>query len=399
MYRILAGAAALAIALVAGPPAAHAVSCDTLQNPVYLQIGDTQQPLIKELGRALRDNSPHPITIVYVTSGSCTNINAMVSQTPITTTMMYMPSTAEDATWTAKDPPLTCDPPTGGVVPDVANSNVFISACTTDPLPDTIATVNGAIQAYVLAVPEASTQTAITAEEAYFVFGFGMAGMITPWSDETQMFIRTVTKSTLLSWAYNIGVLPANKWKGIMYDKSTDVVNALKNTTDPEKAIGLLGAEVYDRDRADLNVLAYRSYGQYHAFWPDSTPSSFDKQNVRDGHYTVWSPTVYMYGVQSGTTTPVNADAKYVIDLIADRTVSPAANFDPTDLVVDVGLVPDCAMKVQRSVEGGNLSLYDPPEPCGCYYDSKVATTSCAACDANNPCATGTCRHGYCEAR
>ena len=62
-----------------------------------------------------------------------------------------------------------------------------------------------AIKAAALA-SKASSQTAITFEEAYFVFGFGMAGMIEPWSDETAMFIRTVTKSTLLAWAANIGV-------------------------------------------------------------------------------------------------------------------------------------------------------------------------------------------------
>jgi hypothetical protein len=312
--------------------------------------------------------------------------------------MSYVPSTGENATWTRKDPSLACTPPTGGVVPDIANSNVFISACTQDALPNTIATENGAIQAYVLAVPEQSSQVAITAEEAYFVFGFGQAGMVMPWEDETQLFIRTVTKSTLLSWAYNIGV-PAAKWKGMMLDKSTQVVSGLTGSPTPEKAIGILGDEVYDQNRATLNVLAFKSYGQYHAYYPDSTPSATDKQNVRDGHYTVWSPTVYMYKVQAGTQTPVNANAKYIVDLIADKSVTPAPTFDPTDLVVDVGLVPDCAMKVTRSAEGGNLSLYSPAEPCGCYYDSKVATTSCTKCDASTPCATGTCRHGYCEAK
>ena len=64
--------------------------------------------------------------------------------------------------------------------------------------------MNGGTQAYVLAVPEASTQTAITFEEAYFVFGFGTAGMVTPWVDEAQMYIRALTTSTLLAWAANI---------------------------------------------------------------------------------------------------------------------------------------------------------------------------------------------------
>jgi hypothetical protein len=397
--RLLAAAVATAVAI---PAAARAGNCESdLTNPIYLQIGDTQQPLIKVLGRALRDNAPHPITLVYVTSGSCTNIDALKNGTAITGTMFYVPSSIENGTWKPSDPPLQCTPGTGHV-PDIANSNVFVSACTTDPLPNTITQVRGPVQAYVLAVPEASTETAITAEEAYFVFGFGMLGMVTPWADETQMFIRATTRSTLLSWAYNIGV-PAGKWKGTVpgtpgADKSTDVVNALKNSPTPAKAIGILGAEVYDQNRATLNVLAFRTFGQYSAYYPDSDAAKLDKANVRDGHYTVWSPTVYLYPVQAGTTTPTKADAKYVVDLIADVAVSPAANFDPTDAVVSVGLVPDCAMKVTRAFEGGNLAKYAPTEPCGCYFESKVATSTCTACDASTPCASGTCRHGFCEA-
>jgi len=69
--RSLAFLIALAIAL---PHRAHAATYDTLPNPVYLQVGDTQLNLMKRLGRALRDNklpdgSPNPITLVFITSG------------------------------------------------------------------------------------------------------------------------------------------------------------------------------------------------------------------------------------------------------------------------------------------------------------------------------------------
>src|SRR5690348_12418622 len=178
---------------------ADAAPCTDLPNPVYLQVGDTQTNLMKRLGRALRDNTPKPITLVYTTSGSCTNIDNFRHHTaPITTTMSYIPSVEEDATWDpATSAPLTCTPP-AGLFPDIGNSALFISSCDTTPPPATVEEITGPIQGYVLAVPAASSQTAITFEEAYFVFGFGMAGMVMPWTDETQMFIRTVTKSTLL---------------------------------------------------------------------------------------------------------------------------------------------------------------------------------------------------------
>ncbi len=402
MRTFIAGCATALAALAASPAVAAPPppACSTLSHPIYMQIGDTQQPLIKELGRALRDNTPKPLTLIYITSDSCTNIAGARAQTPVKITMSYIPSIADNGTWKTSDPPLTCTVPAGGVMPDIWNSNVFISACDPTPLPDTLATAEGAAQAYVFAVPKASGQMAITAEEAYFVFGFGPSANVKPWIDPTEIFIRNITASTLLAWANNLGVLPALKFKGIAEAKSTDVVRELLNAPVADAAIGLLGDEVYDANRAKMSVLAFRAYHQFHAYWPDSTPAAIDKQNIRDGHYTVWSPTVYMYPVQAGTQTPINADAKYVIDLISNQAATPAPLFDPSGFVVDVGLVPLCAMKVTREVEGGDLSLYDAPEPCGCYFDSRVGNTpSCATCDDITPCATGTCRHGFCEAK
>ncbi|HWU90461.1 MAG TPA: hypothetical protein VN253_24520 [Kofleriaceae bacterium] len=393
----MTAAGALAVAV---PRSAEAVPCDQvpgLTNPVYLQVGDTQLALMKRLGRALRDNAPRPISMIFTTSGSCTNIRAIYDRTPIaaSTNVQYVPSIAENPTWDpASSPTLTCQVPAGGKVPDVANSALFNSACTTETPPATVKHTQGPVQAYVMAVPEASSQKAITFEEAYFVFGFGMAGMVSPWTDETQLFIRTVTKSTLLAWAANISV-PADKWKGVRRDGSSMVVGDLESSTSPEKTIGILGAEVYDGQRDRLNALAFRAKGQYAAYWPDSTPSSFDKKNVRDGHYTVWSPTIWMDTEAGGA--PVSADARYVIELISGKTVTPAPAFDMIAVVAAVGLVPSCAMSVTRSFEGGPLSRYSPPESCTCKYESLVDQSSCTTCTST--CATGVCRNGFCEVR
>ncbi|MEZ4368423.1 MAG: hypothetical protein R2939_19410 [Kofleriaceae bacterium] len=393
-------AAALGVALLAlaaAPAQAGAPTCASLENPVYLQIGDTQQPLIKALGRELRDNLTYPLTLVYKTSGSCTNIDAIVNDTPITTNLLYVPSIAEDAGWESTDPALPCTPPPGGVIPNIANSNVFVSACTTDALPATVGSFEGPIQAYVMAVPELSSQIAMTYAEAYFAFGFGAAGMAMPWTDESQLFIRTVTKSTLLSWAASIAV-PADRWFGIRYDSSSEVVSSLINSPTPERAVGILGAEVYDERRDELDVLAYKAAGQYFAYYPDSSLTSFDKRNVRDGHYTVWSPTVYLTHVDGGGA-PLSAEAEYVIDLIRGRAASPTPMFSPVEVVAARGLVPNCAMEVQRSFEGGPLTPYAPAEPCVCAYEDLVDTSSCAPCDESTPCATGVCRAGFCEER
>lgn len=360
-----------------------------------MQIGDTQEPLIKALARKLRDNTPNPITIVYATSGSCSNIDAIVRETPFSLNMNYVPSSAEDPTWTPATAALTCTPAAPGQVPDIANSNVFVSACNAT-LPATIAEIHGPVQAYVMAVPEANTSDrAITFEEAYFVFGFGSAGRVEPWSDDNQLFIRTVTKSTLLSWAANISV-PASKWKGTRLDKSSEVVSSLTSSPAPQRALGILGVEVYDKNRNTLNALAFQAKGQSYAYFPDSTATSTDKRNVRDGHYTVWSPTVYM--AKGSGTTVSNPAAAYVINLIAGHSVTPAPAFDPVSLIVGAGIIPDCAMQVTRDFEGGNLRRYQPAESCTCRYE-KLATgvSSCQTC--TDTCGTGTCRAGLCEER
>ena len=384
-------------ALAASAEAAN-TPCASLPNPIYVQAGDTQVNLLNRLGRALRDNTSKPITLIYTTSGSCTNIDNFRHHTAaITAAMKYIPSIADQAVWSPTSPTVyNCDPPTGGVFPDIGNSALFISSCDNTPPPNTVEEINGPVQAYVMAVPKASAETAITFEEAYFVFGFGTAGMVMPWVDETQMFIRTITKSTLLTWAANIAV-PGSKWHGKREDTSSAVETDLKTAVNPAAAIGILGAEVYDGDRAFFNSLAFRAKDQYAAYFADSTSTSRDKQNVRDGHYTVWSPTVWMDNIDSTSQLPTKPDARYVIDLIAGREVTPAPNFDPQTIVARVGLVPDCAMRVTRSVDCGPLSLYKPAESCVCKFESIVDASGCATCDANNPCTSGTCRAGYCE--
>ena len=379
--------------------AAAQVDCSTLANPLYLQVGDTQEPLMKKLGRALRD-ADAPITLVYLTSGSCTNVEAIYSNVAITKNPLYVPSTLEDPSWTPLKPSLACTIPAGGHAVDVANSALFVSSCNPNAPPPGVKLFQGPVQGYGFVVPKLSSQRAITAEEAYFAFGFGNRGMAEPWTNEALMFIRTAAKSTLLTLAATIRV-PAKSFKGMPFDTSSQVQSALLASADPERTIGLLGVELFDRNRDKLNLLAYRAFGQRYAYFPDSTASSFDKRNLRDGHYIPWSPTVWLTKVDAGGT-PLNASAAYVIDLILANAVTPKPKFEPIDIAIDVGLVPDCAMRVTRSYEAGGLTPYQPAEPCSCYFEAKAtgkAPASCLACNDTTPCASGACRHGYCEAK
>jgi hypothetical protein len=391
-------------------------SCATLPGRVvYIESGDTQENLLKNLGRHLRDTAN--ITLAFNLTGSCTLTNDIYTAAKVVKsgTLKYIPSTAEDATWTPAKAEPTCTTGADGVAIDLAISALFVQSCGLGgpPAGSNLDLVQGPIQAYAFVVPNASDQIAIWSDEAYYTFGFGdsnplASGTTTydPWNNHNFMFIRPTTKSTLVAIAKNIGVPPA-KWKGIPESLSGDVVSAVSGSASPEATIGILGAEVYDaaRSTAGIKTLAFQAVGQNGAFYPDSTSAAFDKQNLRDGHYTLWSPTVYITPVDSGHV-PKNAAVKYLEDLVLGQSdAAPPAGGVPFDALADVvkvGLIPDCAMKVTRGFDGGDLSSYVPPAPCTCYYLSKIPGASgtpagCTACQDASACGGGACTHGFCE--
>lgn len=360
-----------------------------LPNPVYLSVGDTQINLIAALGKRLRDTEN--TTLIWRATGSCTNLDTIYGGARMTGNFSYIP-----AGWDPMQAPPTCSVPAPGVPADIANSIVFLDACPASR-PPTVADHLGPVQSFVFAVPTASLQTAITAEEAYFVFGFGQPGRVVPWTDESQLLIRPTTKGTILSMAASIRV-PAGRWKGAPINLSQELASQLAQSPSPQSALGILGSEVYDGYRQGLRALAFRAFGQYRAYFPDATSTSFDRRNVRDGHYHMWSYTHWLDTVdQDGK--PVNPRARRVIDLITSRPAQPAPSFSPEEVSIGVGLVPICAMQVRREREGGDLSPYQPEAPCACFFEKLTGGTSCAACTDDGPCGAGKCRNGLCEAR
>jgi hypothetical protein len=380
---------------------------------VYVESGDTQENLLKNLGRHLRDTAD--ITLAFNLTGSCTLTNDIYTGAKMVPngTLKFIPSTAEDPNWTPSLAEPTCTTPADGAPIDVAISALFVQSCGLGepPAGSNLALVQGPIQAYTFIVPTASDQTAIWAEEAYYTFGFGndnpLAPSYDPWNNDQFMFIRPTTKSTLVATAKNIAV-PPNKWKGVPEAASNDVVNAVAMSSMAEQSIGILGAEVYDANRAKntIRTLAFQAFGEKGAYFPDSTLTAFDKQNVRDGHYTLWSPTVYIAKVD-GSNVPTNPAVKLLLDLVGSDDVSTSdggAPFDGLADVVKVGLIPTCAMQVARTEDGGDLSSFQPASPCTCYYLSKItgatgAPAGCAACAGSADCTSAgtTCSHGYCE--
>jgi hypothetical protein len=401
-----AGAFVASAVLAALAAPAAAAPCSTLgaQPIVYIENGDTQEPLVKRLGARLV-NSATPVRIVYKNRRTCDlaldmyTPNAMVNDA---IAIKYIPSAVEDPTWTPLSPTPSCEADAGGNAIGLGIGATFISSCSNLPAtrPAGLAEIKGPVQAYGFIVPSASSQIALTAQEGYFAYGFpGGTGQAMPWLDQALRFSRGPTASTALTTAAAIG-LKASQLQGTVPvgNTSTEVLNFVATTGNPDATIGLMGTEVYDGARNQVKLLAFKGFGQRYAYFPDSTATSFEKRNVRDGHYLPWAPTPYLTRVD-GAGKPIDPNVQRIIDLVLGSRVD--ADVNGLDQVIASGLVPECAMGVQRAFDGGPLSLYAPPESCACYYEAKVpqGSTKCATCTADAQCGAGKCRRGLCEVR
>jgi len=384
------------------PALAQAVpDCIALPSPVYIAGSTAVKPFLIEIAKILSVANP-PITIVYQGQGSCTGVNYMTT-TPagaISGTGTYW-----DATGTAD---LSCNLTaiTGDVV-DIGVSDVFAASCGMTAAAG-VEDFHGPVQSMTFAVPVTSTQHVISAEAAYMVFGFGAdtaANSIAPWNDATAMEVRSASSGTqqMISAAL-AQVNPsfvATKMKGVANSGSGAVLTGLATLAaagNQEKAIGILATDLTDVNRAAVRELAFQAVGQTCGYTPDSTETSFDKKNVRDGHYQIWGPVHLLAPATGGVAT--SAGANTIISYLSGS---------PSEALIAVeakkGVVPDCAMRTQHAGEVGPMSSYMPAHSCECAFVTAangVAPAACIACTAATaatvcPATAPACNFGYCE--
>ena len=418
---LLAGGALVAVALAA--PAAHAANLPcaaagipgTTTTVVYVGGSTAVTPTIKAIDQALVNGSSTTIVVYADASGqtgSCTGVNFFLNDTDPTNVTSCPAGGCPTGTGEWYDGTGTkqvCDLPTPAHL-DVTMSDVFLQSCPGAPqtMPADVKDTPDFIQAMLFVVPKSlpSPQQAITAEEAYFVFGFGgAAGMASPWLDMTvgltHQAIRDQGSGTQQMIGRGAGLpgdyINQGKMKGTNEGGSGGVITAVATSTDPS-TIGILSTDQYDAHRDTLRSLAFKNFHQWFAYYADSTPSSFDKANVRDGHYWIWGPE-HFFTRMNGTAT-VRPNAQVFLDILKGKT--PITGTTVLDVEIGAHVVPQCAMKVQRSTEVGPISKYTDPAPCGCYFEFKATgTTSCTACtgaDGTACTGTGVCRHHFCEA-
>jgi ABC-type phosphate transport system substrate-binding protein len=392
----LVACAALASASTSAPPATAASNpdCSTLPNPVYGAGGSAQVPLLKQLATQLAGLST-PTTIIYQSSGgACVGYGNLATPTPITGTANYWDSTGTQ---------LTCNLSVAGdpvVFAVMGNSAAACSGGAVSGFVD----VQGPAQSYDFIVPIASSQTSISAEAAYYVYGFGAsdaAHSVSPWTQPAEIIKRNASSGATIAVGTAIGV-PAAKFQGVDGLSNTGVVSDVANAANPENAIGYVSGEVADGNRSTVRVLAYQHTGQTCGYWPDSTKDKFDKINVRTGQYWIWSP-VHFFAAGSGTTI-TDPNAAKLIGYFSGA-VAPPAGVDIFSAEVKASTVPKCAMQAWRTSDITSAPYsYADPQPCDCKFEAlATGSTSCTPCpNGNSDCAatpsTPTCRYGYCEA-
>jgi ABC-type phosphate transport system substrate-binding protein len=396
--------------VLAGVGRAHAADCDTLPGVVYLAGSSAIKPFISKVAQELAGLAANPITIVYSGPGSCTGVGYVVDPAANKLTGTSI------STWDSAGTEHTgsCDLGTGKTV-DIAVSDVYADTCPgTNTLPSGVVDNHGPIQTMTFVVPysgsSGSTATAISAEQSYIVFGCGAelngcgsgVSAVAPWDNSAYLEVRTPSSGTLQMIAKYINV-PAAKFKGVQNSGSGVVVTKLAADLtggNGAKAIGILATDVADSNRSSLRILAYQDYNQSCSYLPDSSLTSHDKVNVRDGHYPIWGP-LHMYSQTNGA----KAATTTVLDYMTMKTA--ATTFDMIALQASKGVVPECAMQVTRSSDGGALSSFQPTGSCECKFLKQAegaAPSSCVECttaNADSVCPTGrkTCNYGYCEAK
>jgi ABC-type phosphate transport system substrate-binding protein len=381
--------------LFAAPTDAMAAACSTLTNPVYVAGSSAVKPFLAKVAAELAALSS-PITVVYQGQGSCVGVQAMTGTTPGTIT-------GTGVVWDKNGTEVAggCSLSLVGDTVEIGVSDVFAESCSAT-VPAGVKDFYGPIQAMTFVVPAASTQSSISAEAAYLVMGLGANGAVSPWTDQTQIQVRSATSGTQQMIAEAINV-PAAKWLGVSNSGSGGVLTALAAAAtagNAEKALGILATDVADKNRNSVKVLAYQHYGQTCGYWPDSTANSFDKQSVRDGHYMIWGPLHLFARVSNSTIT--NANAKKIIDYLSGAVVP--TSFDLIELEAKSGVVPDCAMRVMRTEEVGPLASYMPEKSCECRFVEAAmgtAPSTCKKCSTNADCpaAAPSCNYSFCEVR
>jgi len=420
-------------------PAVFAIGSTAIQP----YVGSIAQQYAAGVPEGSGDGGIFSATIIYVGAGSCVGVEAAYTPpggsapesivTALQRNGVATVASGADQVFTATyyDP----TPPAGGQFPvsytcaiDPANlsdqglyanvgfSDVFPSSCTglpsswgdtppTDPLANAAyQDFFGPIQVMEMVVPTNSPAASITFEQAELVWGYGGAAGIAPWTDTNVLLKRSPSSGTQTMIGAAIGLDP-RVWKGMTNQSSGSIVTGLESVIDgllPDggpgatggiaAAMGILSSDYTGANALTLRALAFQDQGQSCAWTPDSSPSAFDKRNVRDGHYPIWGPSHLITSVTGGLPTDPVVNRLYAA--LNGQDPGLVAKLDVVKLYATHFIVPNCAMHVSRLSDGQGYGAYQPPArtACSCYYDAvvplDVPDPDCTVCMSDADCAS-----------
>jgi hypothetical protein len=294
--------------------------------------------------------------------------------------------------------PKTCDLDPAGTKVDLALSDVFPATCPVfgGNQPSGILDSPGPVTPYALVMAKQAAESAMQAEEAHFVFGSGKSAGVKPWLNDATIFIFGDKDAGQLLLAPRIKLIPG-KWKGKIVSSPDELYSGI--AFEPATAVGILPTTLADSRRSELRILAFQALGQHGAFYPDRKSTTFEKQNVRDGHYPLWG---YLHTILRANPLmpgqPKSQNGARLADILLARTQ--VASKDVLPMQVAAGFVPQCAMRVARD-KGDTAALAPNPnsDPCHCWFEKNVqgGVLTCQECPDGNTCAVGKCRRNFCE--
>jgi hypothetical protein len=416
-------------AIVAISGRAAAAACPTTATTVYTSGSSAFVPVLQAVANVLGSS----INIVNQAPGSCEGLDFVLESTKDTdSASLLVPNAAA----------TPCDPPMAGTTVDIGFSDVYPSTCsatfdTNLPAVGTgTADFLGPVQAMTIAVPTASTESIISAEAAYMVFGFAAAtpaNTIAPWSLPGDIYVRFWDSGTLEMIGSAIG-LPGGKWVNATNKSSPQTTGktglmqtAILNTgaMRPNSTIGILSTSGL---KTGIKALAFQGKDQLCSYLPDSSASANDKINVRQGRYEIWGPEHMVTAVDNaGNPVGQNANTAAVQTLInallstsqalpaqsdagaGDGGVTSLGEAEVGQIIGQIslpatGFIPQCAMQVKRTAEIGAEASYAPPAACSCAFEiatgAAIAGHTCTMCTSDAGCSgtTPKCHFGYCEA-
>lgn len=391
------------------PRLAHAVLCDdlTLPNKVFGVGGSANEATLKRIQQAINadpNKTDDRITIFWADDkGACQRFEDFKAGK----------SSSQFNYWTSTDPKAAnelCDARPGGQPVVFSHMGNDVSLCPDPTLPAGVGDFAAPIQTLNLITEKKSNELSISAEALYFIYGFGPTGQAAPWTDGTGIYQRAFDSfaSLLLSTAINVPSA-AFKWTTNEKAKQGDVIKAVSayGTTEElaRQTLGYVSGSAADGARGGttpVKTLAYQHYDQACGVYPDSDPSKFDKQNVREGKYYLWAAGHYFTKVDAKGK-PLDPLVENIIGWFSKKTDAPGTSVNAFEQSILAGDIPQCAMHATREGTLGAISSYADPKPCGCFFEhatNSSVTSACTPCTADAQCGgdTPACNFGFCEA-